>query len=367
MRLHSLEITAFGPYAGTEVIDMDRLTSSGLFLLEGPTGAGKSTILDAITFALYGRTAGGDSSADRLHSHFAEAGTTPCVLLDLSVGNERLRVRRTPEHERPKLRGDGTTIEKSSVHLERLADGGWVSLSSAKDEVGSILSARIGLTADQFTQVVLLPQGEFATFLRASDDARRELLSKIFATQLFDRVTAELDRRRTEASRAREAARDRVGNAASAGSGQPTSRRSPSPSERLTSTPWPPRSLPARRMPPRHSSPPSPRSARPRSPTPRRSTRGPATPTSPTCMAAWLATRAADPSTTGSWRSSGSPGRRCPSPCCWTGSRQPTPRSPRPATRSRRPSRSRIPARPRASGSRGTTAGPATPTATPTD
>lgn len=216
MRLHSLEITAFGPYAGTEVIDMDRLTSSGLFLLEGPTGAGKSTILDAITFALYGRTAGGDSSADRLHSHFAEAGTTPCVVLDLSVGNERLRVRRTPEHERPKLRGDGTTVEKSSVHLERLADGGWVSLSSAKDEVGSILSERIGLTADQFTQVVLLPQGEFATFLRASDDARRELLSKIFATQLFDRVTAELDRRRTEASRARESARDRVGNAVAA-------------------------------------------------------------------------------------------------------------------------------------------------------
>ena len=75
MRLHSLEITAFGPYAGTEVIDMDRLTASGLFLLEGPTGAGKSTILDAITFALYGRTSGGDSSTDRLHSDFAAPGT----------------------------------------------------------------------------------------------------------------------------------------------------------------------------------------------------------------------------------------------------------------------------------------------------
>ena len=216
MRLHSLEITAFGPYAGTEVIDMDRLTASGLFLLEGPTGAGKSTILDAITFALYGRTSGGDSSTDRLHSDFAAPGTTPSVVLDFTVGGARLRVRRTPEHERPKQRGDGMMKAASSVHLERFEDGDWASLTSNKAEAGTILTELIGLNADQFTQVVLLPQGEFATFLRASDDARRELLTKIFGTQLFDRITAELDRRRTEASRSREEAKDGVGNALAA-------------------------------------------------------------------------------------------------------------------------------------------------------
>ncbi len=123
MRLHSLELTAFGPYPGTETIDMDRLTASGLFLLEGPTGAGKSTILDAITFALYGGVAGDDASDDRLHSHFADPATTPSVTLDFSVGAERFRIRRVPAHERPRKRGEGTTIEKSTVHLERYEHG----------------------------------------------------------------------------------------------------------------------------------------------------------------------------------------------------------------------------------------------------
>ena len=173
MRLHHLELSAFGPYAGTERIDMDALTSSGLFLLEGPTGAGKSTILDAITFALYGRTSGGTSSDDRLHSDFAPPSLAPRVVLDLSVGAERLRITRTPQHERPKKTGTGTTTEAMSVHLEREEDGTWVSLSSNKREVGEMLTERIGLSADQFTQVVLLPQGEFATFLKADDDARR--------------------------------------------------------------------------------------------------------------------------------------------------------------------------------------------------
>ncbi len=216
MRLHALELTAFGPYAGTESIDLDALTASGLFLLEGPTGAGKSTILDAVTFALYGSTASTGTSDDRLHSDFADPGTTPSVTLDLSVGGERLRVRRTPQHERPRRRGEGVTTEAMSVHLERHQGGTWTSVSSNKAEVGAVLGERIGLTREQFTQVALLPQGEFATFLRADDDARRTLLTTIFGTHLYDRVTATLDGLRTEAGRARDLAATRMGHALAA-------------------------------------------------------------------------------------------------------------------------------------------------------
>jgi exonuclease SbcC len=206
MRLHHLQITAIGPFAGTEDIDLDALAAGGLFLLEGPTGAGKSTVLDAIVFALYGQTASTESSSDRLRSHFAAPDATPQVVLELSVRGDRLRITRVPEHERPKKRGEGTTKEKARVHLERLESGSWVSVSSSHQEVGHVLEDSLGLTREQFTKVVLLPQNEFATFLRSDDDTRRKLLTKVFGTALFDRVTDELDRRRKEAAAERDAA-----------------------------------------------------------------------------------------------------------------------------------------------------------------
>lgn len=216
MRLHTLTLTAFGPFAGTESIDMDALTASGLFLLEGPTGAGKSTILDAITFALYGATAGSESSTDRLRSHFAPPDAVPEVVLELSVGGERLRITRVPDHLRPKKRGDGVTLEKGHVHLERLDGGGWAMVSGHVQEANTEIRDRVGLTPDQFTKVVLLPQGEFATFLRADDDVRRILLTQIFGTGLYDKVTRELENRRTEASRLRDAASAAVDTAVAA-------------------------------------------------------------------------------------------------------------------------------------------------------
>ena len=216
MRLHSLTLTAFGPYAGTETIDMDLLTASGLFLLEGPTGAGKSTILDAITFALYGQTASESASSDRLHSQFAAPDITPSVTLEVSVNGQRLRVHRVPSHRRPKKRGDGFTEEKSTVRLERFEGGAWTHLEHSAQEVGELLRDAIGLSRAQFTQVVLLPQGEFATFLRASDDDRRKLLTTIFGTELYDVVTRELELRRTEATRRRDEARDDVVTAVAA-------------------------------------------------------------------------------------------------------------------------------------------------------
>ena len=146
MRLYSLTLTAFGPYAGTETIDMERLTESGLFLLEGPTGAGKSTILDAITFALYGQTASDSASHDRLHSQFAAPDVTPSVTLEFSVNGQRLRVHRVPSHRRPKRRGEGFTEEKSTVRLERLEAGAWTHLEHSAQEVGELLRDAIGLS-----------------------------------------------------------------------------------------------------------------------------------------------------------------------------------------------------------------------------
>src|SRR5215469_5158951 len=216
MRLHSLELQAFGPYATAQRIDFDRLCRSGLFLLEGPTGAGKTTILDAITFALYGGLAGQDSADDRLHSDFAGPDVEPMVRLEYSLGATRYLITRVPEHQRLKRRGHGYKVEPTRVHLQRMSEGRWISVSSNKAEVGDAVTTAVGLNLAQFTQVMLLPQGEFARFLRSDDDSRRVLLTKLFGTQLYDKITTELDRRRADAQRARLRADSEVDTAVSA-------------------------------------------------------------------------------------------------------------------------------------------------------
>ncbi|WAX56512.1 AAA family ATPase [Jatrophihabitans cynanchi] len=208
MRLHELRLRAFGPFADEQVVDFDQLGASGLFLLDGPTGAGKTSVLDAITFALYGPgERGGDG---RLHSDFAAAGVEPRVQLEFSMRGSRHRVTRTPEYARPKHRGTGLTRQAATVHLERREAGRWVSRSSNKAEVADLLADELRLTRDQFTQVVLLPQGEFARFLRADDDERRTVLTKLFGTHLYDQITDELDRRRAVAVKDLDASRLRV-------------------------------------------------------------------------------------------------------------------------------------------------------------
>ncbi len=201
MRLHELTMRAVGPFADEQVIDFDRLGAGGLFLFEGPTGVGKSTILDALTFALYGGLASDSGDAARMRSDFAAPTDRPEVRLEFSVRGGRYRITRSPEFDRPKKRGEGTTREKSAVHLERWQAGAWASWSHAKDEVGALVGEVLGLNRDQFRQVVLLPQGEFATFLRADDDGRREVLAKLFGTGFYRRITDQLQARAQEASR----------------------------------------------------------------------------------------------------------------------------------------------------------------------
>ncbi|WP_153505314.1 AAA family ATPase, partial [Cumulibacter manganitolerans] len=209
MRLHALTMTAIGPYAETERVDFDALAGDGLFLFAGPTGAGKTTVLDAVTFALYGRLPGTrEGQLSRLKSDFAAADVRPEVVLELTVGAERLRVHRSPSYERPKKRGDGTTTERASVAIERQVDGAWIGVEGARKEnvANDWLAERLGLTCDQFTQVVLLPQGQFAEFLHASDDVREKLLVSLFNAHRFKDVEDWFDdRQRTEAAVAADA------------------------------------------------------------------------------------------------------------------------------------------------------------------
>lgn len=204
MELHALTLQAIGPFAGSHHIDFDALGVGGLFLLEGPTGAGKSTIIDAIVFALYGDVAADGSSKDRIPSAYA-AGRKPVVSLVFSVPGGVFRVERSPEYQRPKARGSGMTTEKATAVLTRLSgpdDADGVHLASGGQAVGHELAGLLGLTKAQFTQTVVLPQGQFATFLKAAPEERRTILQDIFGTELFERVQAELRLRARDAEQA---------------------------------------------------------------------------------------------------------------------------------------------------------------------
>ncbi|GAA1234705.1 SMC family ATPase [Prauserella halophila] len=188
MRLHRLEVSAFGPYAGREVVDFDALGADGLFLLHGDTGAGKTTLLDAVAFALFGKVPGARADAKRFRCDVAERGTSTEVTLELTVQGHRFRIVRNPEYERPKLRGDGTTKQQAKASLTWLDDppsGQPPEGVTRIDEVARTVERLLGMTGDQFFQVVLLPQGEFARFLRAETKEREELLEKLFGTQRF--------------------------------------------------------------------------------------------------------------------------------------------------------------------------------------
>lgn len=203
MQLHRLTLEAIGPFAAEFSVDFASLSQSGIFLLEGPTGAGKSTIIDAIVFALYGEPASMASSKERLHSHHADPDTRPWVELVFETSSGIYRVHRTPQHVRPKQRGTGTTTENASARLVKITspddmDGGEV-LSTSAAEVGGLMAGIIGLTREQFVQTVVLPQGEFAAFLRATGEQRREVLQSIFRTHLYDDITNRLIARRREA------------------------------------------------------------------------------------------------------------------------------------------------------------------------
>ena len=188
MRVHRLRVDAFGSFAGSETVDFDRLGQAGLFLLTGPTGAGKTTLLDAVGFALYGQVPGERDRAKRLRSDHAPAGVATEVQLDFTVAGRRFEVTRRPEQERPKTRGTGMTRDQAKVVLRECIDGQWVARSTRVGEADHHLQRLLGMSARQFFQVVLLPQGDFARFLTGDAEERRQLLEKLFGTSRFATV-----------------------------------------------------------------------------------------------------------------------------------------------------------------------------------
>ena len=209
MRLHRLTLTAFGPFPGTESIDFDALSEAGLFLLRGETGAGKSSLLDAVCFGLYGQLPGARGTAGaekRVRSDYAAEDVAPEVEVEFSVRGRRLRITRTPAWDRPKKRGTGTTTAQAKSLLAEFVDGEWMPLSSRNDEVGQLVGGVLGMDVHQFTRVAMLPQGEFAAFLRATDSDREKLLKRLFDTRLFDRsVASAAERAKALAAQAGEA------------------------------------------------------------------------------------------------------------------------------------------------------------------
>ncbi|MDR1634792.1 MAG: SMC family ATPase [Bifidobacteriaceae bacterium] len=201
MRLHRLEFAGIGPFAGEHSISFTDLTASGLFLLEGPTGAGKSTLIDALVFALYGSLAD-NGGYDRLRSDHAGADQESFVDLVYEVGAGIYRIRRTPRYEKAKRRGEGTTTRQATAHLWQLAtpeDKTGQLLATKVEESGAEVLRSIGLSREQFVQTVVLPQGQFASFLKAENEQRRVLLQRIFGTELYQRLAEELRNRRAAA------------------------------------------------------------------------------------------------------------------------------------------------------------------------
>ena len=209
MRPHRLRVTAFGAFATTEQVSFDDL--EGLFLLHGETGAGKTTLLDAIAFALYGRVPGERGKTKRLRSDHAATDVRTEVELEATIGGRRLRITRKPEQERPKRSGTGMTREPASVRLEECAPSAtWEVKSTRAGEADAEIADLMGMSAEQFFQVVLLPQGQFAQFLHADAEARARLLQKLFGTDRFQAVEKWLADRRNETRHAVEAAESRV-------------------------------------------------------------------------------------------------------------------------------------------------------------
>ncbi|NQW72671.1 MAG: AAA family ATPase, partial [Actinobacteria bacterium] len=198
MRLERLRFAALGPYAGEHLIDFDMLGGSGLFIIEGPTGAGKSTILDAIVFALYSDVAGEGSDKQRLRSGFADSGTESFAEVEFSSSSGRYRVRRTPEYMSSRRRGEGTDVKVASTIQVWRATGeqGWELVSGRHREAEIEIVRAVGLDKGQFLQTVVLPQGEFARFLRAKSAERQAILEQVFATSVFAKLQEWTDEQR---------------------------------------------------------------------------------------------------------------------------------------------------------------------------
>ena len=188
MRPIKLTISAFGPYASKQVIDFEELKGRNIFVISGKTGAGKTTIFDAISYALYGEASGESRETDSLRSHFADDNTETYVELEFELRGEKYTVNRVPKQKKKKARGEGYT-EKSADATLTLPDGKVITkVKNVTDKIIEIL----GITREQFKQIVMLAQGEFKKLLLADSVEREGIFRKIFNTYDFEKIQAEL-------------------------------------------------------------------------------------------------------------------------------------------------------------------------------
>ncbi|MCS6806927.1 MAG: SMC family ATPase [Acidobacteriota bacterium] len=193
MRPVKLIVSAFGPYAGEQVFDFRLLKDRNLFLIHGPTGAGKTSILDAICFALYGETSGAERNPKQMRSDHADPSCLTEVTFDFSLGRELYRVYRSPDQERPRKKGGGTTKEKAQAMLwqrtgcaDDAAEGRLIATQPKR--VTEAVEQLLGFKSHQFRQVIVLPQGQFRTLLLAGSGDREKILETLFQTETYRRI-----------------------------------------------------------------------------------------------------------------------------------------------------------------------------------
>jgi len=189
-----LSLEAFGPYAGRQDLDFADLKDQSFFLIHGPTGAGKTSILDGISYALYGQTSGGLRETRDLRSHFAASDAPTRVVFDFALGDKQYRVERAPEQQVPKQRGGGLKKQPYVAHLWELKDGVEVPLVAERPTAVDLKVAELlGFKAGQFRQVVLLPQGRFQEFMLAGSTERQAILQTLFQTTRYAAITEALN------------------------------------------------------------------------------------------------------------------------------------------------------------------------------
>ncbi|MDQ4215556.1 SMC family ATPase [Microbacterium capsulatum] len=199
MRLHRLEIEGFGPFRARQVVDFDAFADDGIFLIGGRTGAGKSSILDAVCFGLYGGVPRYDGGEKRLRSDHSDPEDRTEVVVEFSTVAGRFRVTRSPEYLRPAKRGGGLTKQAPAVALEEWTDAGWIGRAARAVDVANELAEILQLTQEQFLQVILLAQNRFSEFLLADSRDRQKLLRRLFGTERFEDYQSRFDERRRAA------------------------------------------------------------------------------------------------------------------------------------------------------------------------
>ncbi len=197
MRPEKLWMQAFGPFAERQFIDFSDLGNSPLFLINGATGAGKSTILDAICYALYGHTSGAEREAAQMRCDHAPQRLLTEVILEFGLGKRHYRIRRVPQQERPKARGEGLTQQQPEAQLWLLdgSEQGELLVPRSVNQANQRIRQLIGLDLAQFRQVMILPQGKFRELLLADSREREQIFSQLFQTRIYQRIEEQLKQR----------------------------------------------------------------------------------------------------------------------------------------------------------------------------